>query len=88
MLLEVGLGGRLDAMNIIDADVAVVTSIALDHQAWLGQTRELIAAEKLAIARPRRPLIIGEEDSPAGFSQMIADTGARALISGQTSQSN
>ncbi len=43
MLLEVGLGGRLDAINIIDADVAVVSSIALDHQAWLGDTRELIA---------------------------------------------
>ena len=83
VLLEVGLGGRLDAMNIIDADVAVVTSIALDHQAWLGETRELIAAEKLAIARAHRPLIIGEEDSPAGFSQMIADTGAKPLVSGR-----
>ncbi len=47
MLLEVGLGGRLDAINIIDADVAVVTSIALDHQAWLGDTRELIAWKNL-----------------------------------------
>ena len=82
VLLEVGLGGRLDAINIIDADVAVVTSIALDHQAWLGDTRELIAAEKLGIARTGRPLIIGEEDSPAGFSQMIEATGARPLVSG------
>ena len=82
VLLEVGLGGRLDAINIIDADVAVVTSIALDHQAWLGETRELIAAEKLGIARAGRPLIIGEEDSPAGFSQMIEATGARPLVSG------
>lgn len=79
MLLEVGLGGRLDAINIIDADVAVVTSIALDHQAWLGDTRELIAAEKLGIARPQRPLLIGEADSPQGFAQMIAATAARAL---------
>ena len=79
MLLEVGLGGRLDAINIIDADVAVVTSIALDHQAWLGDTRELIAAEKLGIARAGRPLLIGEPDSPQGFSEMIAATGARAL---------
>lgn len=82
MLLEVGLGGRLDAINIIDADVAVVTSIALDHQAWLGDTRELIAAEKLGIARSGRPLIIGEADSPLGFSQMIAETGAEALVVG------
>ncbi len=79
MLLEVGLGGRLDAINIIDADVALLTSIALDHQAWLGDTRELIAVEKLGIARPARPLLIGEADRPSGFSQMIAATGARAL---------
>ncbi len=79
MLLEVGLGGRLDAINIIDADVALLTSIALDHQAWLGDTRELIAVEKLGIARPQKPLLIGEADSPQGFSQMIAATGATAL---------
>ena len=80
MLLEVGLGGRLDAINIIDADVAVVSSIALDHQAWLGDTRELIAVEKLGIARAGRPLLIGEADSPQGFDQIIAATGARALV--------
>lgn len=80
MLLEVGLGGRLDAINIIDADVAVVSSIALDHQAWLGDTRELIAVEKLGIARAGRPLLIGEADSPQNFEQMIAATGAKALL--------
>ena len=80
MLLEVGLGGRLDAINIIDADVAVVSSIALDHQAWLGDTRELIAVEKLGVARAGRPLLIGEADSPQGFDQMIAATGAQALL--------
>ena len=82
LLLEVGLGGRLDAINMIDADVAVVTSIALDHQAWLGDTRELIAVEKLGIARSGKPLVIGEADSPQGFQQMIADTGAQALVIG------
>ena len=82
MLLEVGLGGRLDAINMIDANVAVVTSIALDHQAWLGDTRELIAVEKLGIARSGKPLIIGEADSPQGFKQMITDTGAKALVVG------
>ena len=80
MLLEVGLGGRLDAINIIDADVAVVTSIALDHQAWLGDTRELIAVEKLGIARPSRPLVIAEADGPAGFDSMIAATGAQPFV--------
>ena len=80
MLLEVGLGGRLDAINIIDADVSVVTSIALDHQAWLGDTRELIAAEKLGIARSSRPLVVAEADHPVGFEQMIAATGARRFL--------
>lgn len=80
MLLEVGLGGRLDAINIIDADVAVVTSIALDHQAWLGDTRELIAVEKLGIARPSRPLVIAEADGPEGFDNMIGATGAQSFV--------
>lgn len=83
MLLEVGLGGRLDAINIIDADVAVVTSIALDHQDWLGDTRELIAVEKLGIARPSKPLVVAETDGPVGFAQMIADTGAAPFIIGK-----
>jgi dihydrofolate synthase/folylpolyglutamate synthase len=83
MLLEVGLGGRLDAINIIDADVAVLTSVALDHQDWLGDTREAIALEKLGIARPGRPLIIGEQDHPAGFELMVAETGADALFAGK-----
>ena len=80
MLLEVGLGGRLDAINIIDADVAVVTSIALDHQAWLGDTRELIAVEKLGIARPSRPLVIAEVDGPEDFDDMLAATGALPFV--------
>ena len=58
-LLEVGLGGRLDTTNIIDADVAAVTSIGLDHQNFLGDTLELIGAEKAAVCRPGRPLLLG-----------------------------
>ena len=83
MLLEVGLGGRLDAINIIDADIAVLTSIALDHCDWLGDTRTEIAGEKLGIARRGRPLIIGEQDHPQGFAQLVADTGANALWAGR-----
>ena len=49
-MLEVGLGGRLDAVNIIDADLSVVTSIGLDHTDWLGDSRELIAIEKAGVA--------------------------------------
>ncbi len=61
-ILEVGLGGRLDAVNLVDPDVAVVTSIALDHMDWLGNTREAIAIEKLGISRPDKPLVVGDTD--------------------------
>jgi dihydrofolate synthase/folylpolyglutamate synthase len=54
-ILEVGLGGRLDAVNIVDADVAIVTSIAIDHVEWLGQTREEIGLEKAGIFRSNTP---------------------------------
>ncbi len=60
VLLEVGLGGRLDAVNIVDADLAIITSIDVDHQAWLGNDRNIISQEKLGVARPTRPLIIAE----------------------------
>ncbi|MCL1059285.1 bifunctional tetrahydrofolate synthase/dihydrofolate synthase [Shewanella gelidimarina] len=65
ILLEVGLGGRLDATNIIDADISVVTSIDLDHQEYLGDTRSLVAAEKAGIFRAGRPAIVGEPDCPS-----------------------
>ncbi len=64
VLLEVGLGGRLDATNIIDADISVITSIDLDHCDWLGNTREDIAKEKAGILRTGKPAIIGEPDIP------------------------
>ena len=64
VLLEVGLGGRLDATNLWDCDCAILTSIALDHQDYLGDTIEAIAAEKVAIGRPGKPLIIGEQNPP------------------------
>ncbi len=59
-LLEVGLGGRLDAVNIIDPDIAVITSIDLDHESWLGESREAIAAEKLGILRRGIPCVCSE----------------------------
>ena len=79
VVLEVGLGGRLDAVNIVDADVAVLTSIDLDHQSFLGNSREAIAVEKLAIARAGRPLVIGERDYPVGFVEAVAATAAEPL---------
>ncbi len=64
VILEVGLGGRLDAVNIIDADVAIVTSIDLDHMEYLGDTREKIGFEKAGIYRPGRAAICGDPSPP------------------------
>ncbi len=66
-LLEVGLGGRLDAVNIIDANAALVTSIDLDHQDWLGNDRDSIGREKAGVFRAGRPAIIGTDEPPAGL---------------------
>lgn len=63
-VLEIGLGGRLDVVNLADADACVVTSIGLDHQNFLGDTKEQIAYEKCSIARPEKPLICGQIDPP------------------------
>lgn len=82
-ILEVGLGGRLDAVNIIDADVAVVTTVALDHQDWLGDTRAAIAREKAAIARPGRPLIVGERDAEPALLEAAEAISARVLRLGR-----
>lgn len=64
IILEVGLGGRLDATNIIDADVAVITTIDLDHQAFLGNTREKIGFEKAGIMRTDQIIIVGDTEAP------------------------
>ena len=64
VLLEVGLGGRLDATNAIDADCSIITSISIDHRDWLGSTREEIGFEKAGIYRPGRPAVLGDPDPP------------------------
>lgn len=61
-VLEVGLGGRLDAVNLIDADLALITSIGLDHADWLGDTRESVAFEKAGILRAGKPALCGDLD--------------------------
>ncbi|MDP1933179.1 MAG: bifunctional tetrahydrofolate synthase/dihydrofolate synthase [Gammaproteobacteria bacterium] len=76
-ILEVGLGGRLDAVNLIDPDLAIVTSIGLDHQDWLGDTRELIAAEKAGIFRANVPALCGDADIPVSLAQYAEDSGCR-----------
>jgi dihydrofolate synthase/folylpolyglutamate synthase len=75
-VLEVGLGGRLDAVNIIDADVAVVTSIDLDHMDWLGSDRESIGREKAGIFRSRRPAVCGDGAPPESLVVHAAKLGA------------
>ena len=75
-ILEVGLGGRMDAVNLWDADVALITSISIDHTEWLGRTRESIGREKAGIMRPGRPVICGEPDLPASLSDQARRLGA------------
>ncbi|MGS2723288.1 bifunctional folylpolyglutamate synthase/dihydrofolate synthase [Porticoccus sp. GXU_MW_L64] len=82
-ILEVGLGGRLDAVNIIDADISVVTSIDLDHREYLGDSRESVAAEKLGIARRGRPLLCGETNLPANFIAEAQRYGCQDLYLGK-----
>ena len=84
VLLEVGLGGRLDAVNIIDADVAVITSIALDHEDWLGSDLDVIAAEKAGIVRARRPVISTVQQSARAISKTCAAVGAELHQYGQS----
>lgn len=76
VILEVGLGGRLDATNIVDADVAVVTSIALDHTDWLGPDRESIGREKAGIFRSEKPAIVGEPEMPSTIADVGQEKGA------------
>ncbi len=72
VLLEVGLGGRLDATNVVESDVAMITSIALDHCDWLGDTREAVAVEKAGVYRAGKPAISGEPHPPATIASEAA----------------
>ena len=71
-LLEVGLGGRLDAANVVDCHCALITNIALDHTEYLGTTRAKIALEKAAIARPESPLICADANAPKNLRALVA----------------
>ncbi len=82
VVLEVGLGGRLDAVNLVDADVAVITSIGIDHVEYLGDTRELIAVEKAGIFRKDKPAICGDDNPPASLLKAAEDKGAKLLRRG------
>ncbi|WP_158968470.1 bifunctional tetrahydrofolate synthase/dihydrofolate synthase [Paraglaciecola sp. L3A3] len=84
LLLEVGLGGRLDAVNIIDPNIAVITGIDLDHQDWLGNSKELIAKEKAGIFRANIPAVIGEPEPTESLRQAVLDYQVDAKWQGST----
>tara|TARA_B100001105_G_C22392210_1_gene444980 strand:- start:1455 stop:2663 length:1209 start_codon:yes stop_codon:yes gene_type:complete len=74
--MEVGLGGRLDSVNVVDPDVSVITNIAIDHVEYLGDTRELIGTEKAGIMRPNVPCICGDSSPPKSISKEAENIGA------------
>ena len=83
ILLEVGLGGRLDATNIIDCDVAVITTIDLDHQSFLGNNRETIAIEKAGIIRANGNVVVGDIDPPKSLLAYIKKLDAKLVCRNQ-----
>ena len=76
VILEVGMGGRLDAVNAVDADCALITCIALDHTEYLGDTREAIGGEKAGIMRPGRPVVVSDPEPPASLQARADEVGA------------
>ncbi|MGD8808955.1 MAG: folylpolyglutamate synthase/dihydrofolate synthase family protein [Gammaproteobacteria bacterium] len=82
-VLEVGMGGRLDAVNAVDADAALIASVGLDHEEWLGNDRESIGFEKAGIMRADRPAIIADPAPPLSLRKAARDTGADALFIGE-----
>ncbi len=82
-ILEVGLGGRLDAVNVIDADLAIITSIDIDHVAFLGDNREVIGFEKAGILRPGIPAVVADMDPPRSVLQQAVAQKVALVRAGQ-----
>lgn len=82
-VLEIGLGGRLDAANLVDADVALITNIGLDHTDWLGTDRESIAREKAGIMRAGRPVICADSDAPAAIAAIAQELNTPLIQTGR-----
>jgi len=78
-LIEVGLGGRLDATNIVEPDISVVTTVDLDHQAFLGPDRETIGREKAGVFRPAKIAVCGDLQPPQSIAAVAESTGAKLL---------
>lgn len=83
VILEVGLGGRLDAVNVVDADCALITSIALDHMDYLGSDRESIGLEKAHLMRPGRPAVVSDPQPPASVLRHAEAIGADLRLCGR-----
>ncbi|WP_341305024.1 bifunctional tetrahydrofolate synthase/dihydrofolate synthase [Pseudomonas sp. TMP25] len=83
LVLEVGLGGRLDTVNLLDADIAVVTSIGIDHIEWLGNSRESVAFEKAGIFRAGKPAICGDLEPPQPLLERVAMLDAPFFLRGR-----
>ena len=85
-ILEIGLGGRLDAMNVVEPDVSIITRIALDHQDWLGDTREKIGFEKAGIMRNGVPVVVLDEECPQSIKDHAEAVGAKMKLVGEDFQ--
>ncbi len=82
-LLEVGMGGRLDAVNIVDPDTCLISSIGIDHVQWLGPDREAIGREKAGIMRANTPVIIGDPKPPQALAEVAREKNAQAYFFGR-----
>lgn len=85
-LLEVGLGGRLDAVNALDADLAIITSVDIDHVAFLGDNREVIGFEKAGVLRPNIPAVYADSDPPRSVLQQVAAQKVDLALAGRDYQ--
>ena len=82
-ILEVGMGGRLDAVNAVEPTAGLITNIALDHCDWLGNEIEMIAREKAGIMRGGKPIVFGSKDMPAAIASSAGSTGATLVAAGR-----
>jgi len=83
VILEVGLGGRLDAVNAMDADISILTSVAIDHVDWLGDNRESIGYEKAGVFRAGKPVVCGEVDPPQSVIDAAEKLSCEFLLAGR-----
>ena len=83
VIMEIGLGGRLDAVNVMEPDVSIITSIAIDHIDWLGDNREDIGREKAGIMRAHKPAICGEANAPDSLLEVAEQKSAEFFQIGQ-----